>query len=312
MIISLLIVRGAILYILKDSIGIFKTMDNRLRIIKYFEGKIIIVNYSKGLVELLLAIKTKKSLDELSSIFNKMSKVEIENILEKLIELNVVEYSKDIRKREINCLIIGCGTTGSHIYSKLSMINIDKIVLIDGDIVDDDNVNRQDFYTEDIGKFKVDVLRNRSKRVKNVIGIKNYVTNSEYLINVCKKNNINLIIQSADKPKTKEICRIVEKTADILNIPYIINFGYISNVMSMPEFYFPNEDYRFSYERDKFQNDNIIFLNVNKKLGYNNASMLGSFVCKQVLDYINNDVPLGYKKRGYFNEIKFKWEYEEF
>lgn len=54
---------------------------------------------------------------------------------------------------------------------------------------------------------------------------------------------------------------MTEEAANELNIPYITNNGYISNVVSLPEFYYPNEKYDFLYKH-KTYNENLVFMNV--------------------------------------------------
>ena len=85
--------------------------------------------------------------------------------------------------------IIGCGGLGSSAAQYLSMTGVGNIMLIDNDLINLSNLNRQTlFYEKDIGKYKVDTLKKNlqeinpeakieiSKRKINKKNIDNYLS----------------------------------------------------------------------------------------------------------------------------------------
>lgn len=67
-------------------------------------------------------------------------------------------------------LLIGCGL-GSNIASLLARTGFQNFFLIDGDLVEDTNLNRQEFFQEEIGRNKAEVLATRIKKINPKIDV---------------------------------------------------------------------------------------------------------------------------------------------
>lgn len=101
--------------------------------------------------------------------------------------------------------IFGCGGVGSYVVEGLSRTGIGNFILIDNDIVDETNINRQliaDIST--IGKNKVDVARDRILKINpnaKVIIYKEFYNeeNTEKLIS----DNYTYIVDAIDSVKSK-------------------------------------------------------------------------------------------------------------
>ena len=65
------------------------------------------------------------------------------------------------RAQAARVLILGCGGIGSYTGSLLARMGVGSFLLIDNDNVEDANVGTQDFTALDIGRPKVDALRDR-------------------------------------------------------------------------------------------------------------------------------------------------------
>jgi len=61
--------------------------------------------------------------------------------------------------------IIGCGSIGSYLGITLSKLGMKKFRIIDNDKINEHNLSNQFFTREDIGEYKVDVLKNEMNRV---------------------------------------------------------------------------------------------------------------------------------------------------
>ena len=69
--------------------------------------------------------------------------------------------------------IVGCGGLGSSAAQYLSMTGVGNIMLIDNDLINLSNLNRQTlFFEKDIGKFKVDTLRKNLQEINPEARIK--------------------------------------------------------------------------------------------------------------------------------------------
>lgn len=63
------------------------------------------------------------------------------------------------------CHIIGCGSVGSTVAELLARFGIKKISLYDFDTVEDRNIVNQMFFADDVGKMKVDAVRDLICRI---------------------------------------------------------------------------------------------------------------------------------------------------
>ena len=77
--------------------------------------------------------------------------------------------------------IVGCGGTGSAVATLLTRIGVSRFALIDGDIVDETNLNRLHFSTRSdaiAGRYKVDVVGDAIAEIglaKSVVRLKHFV-----------------------------------------------------------------------------------------------------------------------------------------
>ena len=135
-----------------------------------------------------------------------------------------------IGKENINKLnnakvaIFGCGGVGSYVIEALSRAGVGNFVLVDNDIVDVTNINRQlvaDITT--VGKVKVDIAKEKILRINpeaNVITYQKFYeeSNSSELL----KSDYTYVVDAIDSVQSK-ISLI--KTCKELNIPIISAMG---------------------------------------------------------------------------------------
>ena len=134
-----------------------------------------------------------------------------------IFELLVGNKIEDIKNKKV--LVVGVGGVGSYTVESLVRCGIGSITIIDNDIIDITNLNRQLMTTTDnIGESKVEVVKNRIESINpkcsvNAINafldennIDSIVNDYDYvvdacdtvktkvgLINICNKKNIKLI-----------------------------------------------------------------------------------------------------------------------
>ena len=88
--------------------------------------------------------------------------------------------------------IIGCGATGSWVALMLAKMGVKKFNLIDMDSVEEHNIPNQFFSTEDIGRYKSEVL---AERIRKESGYGKDEQSINYLVEEVTSNNLDDIIK---------------------------------------------------------------------------------------------------------------------
>lgn len=103
-------------------------------------------------------------------------------------------------------LVLGVGGVGSYAVESLVRSGIGQIIIVDNDVVDITNLNRQLMTMHsNIGKYKVDILENRIKDINpncKVIKIKNFITKEN--IDILFNNKIDYVVDACDTVDTKK------------------------------------------------------------------------------------------------------------
>lgn len=105
--------------------------------------------------------------------------------------------------------ILGLGGLGSNIAISLSRVGVGELILVDYDVVEPSNLNRQQFFIKHIGMNKTDALKYIIKDINPFIKIKTkniFVTKE----NIELLKDCDIIIEAFDDPKNKAmICNTV-------------------------------------------------------------------------------------------------------
>ena len=121
-------------------------------------------------------------------------------------------------------LILGCGGVGGYVCEALVRSGIGTLILVDYDVVDTTNINRQIIALEStIGKKKVDVLEERIKDINSdckVIKIDEFISPNN--IDVLFENQIDFFVDACDTITTK---KEVIKQCINNNINFISSMG---------------------------------------------------------------------------------------
>jgi len=100
--------------------------------------------------------------------------------------------------------IFGLGALGSVASELLTRSGIKKLILVDRDIVEESNLQRQSLYdSEDVGKPKAFVCENKLKKINSKIKINKYFENlnHENILEILKDSNI--ILDCTDNLQTR-------------------------------------------------------------------------------------------------------------
>lgn len=121
-------------------------------------------------------------------------------------------------------LVLGVGGVGGYVVEALARSGIGKLILVDFDVIDETNINRQIIALEStIGMKKVDVLENRVKDINSgceVIKIDKFINldNLEELF----KYEIDYFVDACD---TMTVKKAIIKECIKRNIPFISSMG---------------------------------------------------------------------------------------
>jgi sulfur carrier protein ThiS adenylyltransferase len=99
--------------------------------------------------------------------------------------------------------IAGLGGLGSAIAIALARVGVGKLVLVDFDVVEPSNLNRQQYFIDQIGMYKVDAIKQNLQRINPYI---DYDTQTVLLTaeNVPKIfDSVDVLVEAFDAPNTK-------------------------------------------------------------------------------------------------------------
>lgn len=109
---------------------------------------------------------------------------------------------EDLKNKKV--FIIGLGGIGCEIITHLVGNGVKHLVILDFDIVDETNLNRQYLYTyNDFSKNKVDLINKKIKEKDPNVKVANYnkfISCSKDIVDIIKKENIDMVICAADTP----------------------------------------------------------------------------------------------------------------
>ncbi|WDY57531.1 HesA/MoeB/ThiF family protein [Pseudomonas sp. PSKL.D1] len=139
----------------------------------------------------------------------------------------VIEDMETLRRATV--MVVGCGGIGSALCMLLAGAGVQNFLLVDADVVEESNLNRQLFWTlGDIGDKKVDVLkRELESRFKDVSV--DCLASSVSIDELCKvaASGVDAAAITADNPPT--LARECWRLAKAHNIP-VVSGGYLHHL----------------------------------------------------------------------------------
>lgn len=117
--------------------------------------------------------------------------------------MNWEEIKQKISEKKVG--IAGCGGLGSNAAVALARVGIKHFVIVDFDVIEASNLNRQYFFKRQIGKKKVFELKNILLAIDETIDIEaiDLELKPNSLLEVFK--NCDLLIEAFDKAETKQM-----------------------------------------------------------------------------------------------------------
>lgn len=136
------------------------------------------------------------------------------------LEILIGDKTQILKQKTV--LLLGLGGVGGHAFETLLRSGIGTIIVVDNDIIDETNLNRQLLSTnKNIGQHKVDEAEKRQKDINQeckIIKINKFI--NEENIESLFENKIDFVIDAIDTIKTKKqlIKRCIEKQIKIISV----------------------------------------------------------------------------------------------
>ncbi|EMT6577591.1 MULTISPECIES: ThiF family adenylyltransferase [Providencia] len=178
-----------------------------------------------------------------------------------------IKYQERLKKSRV--LILGMGGWGTWCSLQLALAGVGTLRIVDGDIVELSNLNRQVLYTEDdIGKSKVDSAENGIYRHNKHTKIEKYfefLTPNEQRVNDLL-NNVDMVLlawASLGYYKKNTVEEIVHKVAINKSIP-VIELGGDPHEISIGPIYLNNQigrtyfDVKHQIKKAFYSNDSTV------------------------------------------------------
>lgn len=338
----------SIIYKIKDSVDLFLTGDI---ITAYFVNTRIQKRFkvNERAIQLLETIDGKKSMHEIANEIE-MDYTELQFFCEKLEKLKIllkVKVSHSILSKEViekfdrqlnyfmefletkeaaynaqknvdntKFLVFGVGAIGANIAMQLVMAGANNITLYDYDIVNESDITRHIYFSEEyIGMKKVDALSIELQKINpnvSITKIDEFMHPSSEIVDYIKVNDF--VINTLDEPYIGYTSAKISRICTPLRIPHFIAGGFDAHLASTGELIIPGitpcvECYA-TYFKEALKDWKPKVHPVKERFteigGLSSMSLFSSsFAVTEIIKYITEIVPIleSYKTRG---ELLFK------
>ena len=108
--------------------------------------------------------------------------------------------------------IAGLGGLGSSVAIALARIGIGKLILVDFDVVEPSNLNRQQYFIDQLGMYKADALLQNLERINPYVNVETYSerVTSENLVKLF--SSVDILVEAFDRPDQKAM--LLESAGD--------------------------------------------------------------------------------------------------
>lgn len=101
-------------------------------------------------------------------------------------------------------LIIGCGGLGGFIAEMLTRIGVGNLIVCDGDVFEEHNLNRQNFSSpKTLGRFKAEVLKENLEEINPALHVKSLTTFFDPKTDSDLIADVDVVVDALDNPDLK-------------------------------------------------------------------------------------------------------------
>lgn len=279
---------------LKENVHYYYDNDQEMLIIRYGAKQYSIVDSDKKYYQMMLNNSFKDDMKEFLHKNNLLDNLQgdIAHFNDRTFQYLRNRFKSSVtdllpiesKFNELTFLIIGCGGVGTVVVDNIVRMGFKNFVLVDGDVIEQSNLNRQLFYTmDDIGKNKVEVLAKKIDKISSqTINVQQYVSKIESIEDLCDLNiplNNLIMVNCADTPV--DISNTIgEYSLMNNNIPFVRASVGIETGSFGPFF-----DSRNPYKLVDFSESKSL----KGSIGSNNM-ITGALLSHFILDYIFKDL----------------------
>lgn len=315
------------LYILRESKDIYDVIFTGTRKIKKFAVdslvKKIIYSLSKPLSEEILYSslsnfekpKIDSCLDSLENfgIIRRYDEGNINKRYEKQI-LFIDELTKSwnetlkLQKKieDSKIAVFGVGGIGTWIINGLHQMGVGEIRAIDPDKITEDNLNRQLFFnSNDIGKYKVDIIKQKLPDA-NIKIFKKRISTEESLEEILE--GTTFLVNCADDPSVSETTKIIDFYASKKGISYCVAGGYNLHLGMIGPIIVPGETKTFEeFLKKQKEGNSLKNMKIIKKIENpgNLGAIAGAVANIQLMEIFKHIIGKGKHNYNRFSEINF-------
>ncbi len=133
--------------------------------------------------------------------------------------MNMLSSEENASLSKFKVCVVGCGGLGGYIIEMLARLGIGHLTVVDGDVFDETNLNRQFLSDMDsIGKPKALVARDRINKINPLVKVEaiNGMLTEENCSEILKGHDV--IVDALDSINTR---LVVQRYSEELNIPLV-------------------------------------------------------------------------------------------
>ena len=117
---------------------------------------------------------------------------------------HTLSISEQYALSQSHVLILGCGGLGGFIAELLCRIGVGKLTLIDGDVFEEHNLNRQNFSTiHALGKSKVSIIKEGLEAINPALQVKAFELFFDPYLHIKLLHETDVIVDALDNPDLK-------------------------------------------------------------------------------------------------------------
>ena len=161
--------------------------------------------------------------------------------------MSMLTLDENTKLKDFKVCVVGCGGLGGYIVEMISRLGIGTITIVDGDIFNTSNLNRQLYSDENsLGKYKAMIAKERIKIVNSLVKINVFTEylgedNGEEIL-----RDHDVIVDALDNMSTR---KLLQDFGEKLKIPFVHGaiagwYGQVSTILpgdKTLDIIYPNE-----------------------------------------------------------------------
>ena len=117
--------------------------------------------------------------------------------------MNFDQIKQNLKNKSVG--IAGCGGLGSNCAVALARVGVGKLIIVDFDIIEESNLNRQYYFFDQIGKKKSFILKENIERINPNIEVITFDKKLDNKSVVEIYRNCDVIVEAFDKAEMKQM-----------------------------------------------------------------------------------------------------------